>query len=50
MLLYDKKGDIDMLQDMVVGVFGIDVILDMLDMIGEGEMYWLVMELMFDIL
>lgn len=48
--LYDKKGDTDTLQDMVAGAPGIDAILDMLDTTGEGEMHWLAMESMPDIL
>ncbi|MBJ2719894.1 TagK domain-containing protein [Salmonella enterica subsp. enterica serovar Newport] len=48
--LYDKKGDPDTLQDMVAGAPGIDAILDMLDTTGEGEMHWLAMESMPDIL
>ncbi|EAM7052701.1 type VI secretion system-associated protein TagK [Salmonella enterica] len=48
--LYDKKGDTDTLQDMVAGAPGIDAILDTLDTTGEGEMHWLAMESMPDIL
>lgn len=48
--LYDKKGDPDTLQDMVAGAPGIDAILDTLDTTGEGEMHWLAMESMPDIL
>ncbi|EPT1942880.1 type VI secretion system-associated protein TagK [Salmonella enterica subsp. enterica serovar Infantis] len=48
--LYDKKGDTDTLQDMVAGAPGIDAILDTLDTTGEGEIHWLAMESMPDIL
>uniref|UniRef100_UPI0020C2361C TagK domain-containing protein n=1 Tax=Salmonella enterica TaxID=28901 RepID=UPI0020C2361C len=43
-------GDFFILVDMVGGATGIDAILDTLDTTGEGEMNWLAMDSMPDIL